>query len=103
MDFVKLNSIAKCSQRQILKISELVEDRLYSIEDIRKINTQFGEKVIVDLESNTYCYLPARVSKALLQNNEEQLMHFQKELKKSPYSLRKLEGDFTPIEFLKND
>lgn len=100
MDLSKINSLAKCVPRNITKISDLVIGKIYVVEDMRKIKTQYGEKIIVDLENNLYCYLPARVSRALLLNDEEGLKNFQLQMKKITYGLKKLEGEYNPIEFI---
>lgn len=96
----KINSVAMGNQRELRKISDLEIDQVYVIEDIRKIKTQYGEKVIVELESNIYCYLPSRISKALLENGEECLIEIQERLTVTPVSLRRLKGEYNPIEFL---
>ena len=95
-----INAIAKGNQRKLTKISDLEIDQAYVIENIKKIKTQYGDKVIVELASNIYCYLPSRVSKAFLENEEEDLIEFQERLTLTPISLRRLKGEYNPIEFL---
>lgn len=97
----KINAIARGNQRSLIKISDLEINHPYVIENMRKIKTQFGVKVIVELESDIYCYLPSRVSKALLENEEEGLTEFKERLTLAPTYLRRTkEADYNPIEFL---
>lgn len=97
--FARLNSVAN-NLRTLKKISELQINRLYIIEGLRKITTKFGEKVIVELEDHVYCYLPARVSKELLANDEAVFKDFQTRLETTSVSLRRLDGPYNPIEFV---
>lgn len=98
--FAKLNAVAK-NQKILKKISELTVGQCYVIDAVRKVVTKYGEKVIVELENNIICYLPARVSKELLANNETALIDFQAQLNEGSISLRRLDGgNYNPIEFL---
>lgn len=99
--FARLNAVAN-NLRTLKKISELQINRLYIIEGLRKITTKFGEKVIVEIEDHVYCYLPARVSKELLANDEAAFKDFQARLETTSVSLRRLEGSYNPIEFVAN-
>ena len=74
--FARLNSVAN-NLRTLKKISELQIDHLYIIEGIRKTTTKYGDKVVVELEGHIYCYLPARVSKELLTNDDAAFKDFQ--------------------------
>lgn len=100
MNFDRLNAVAKGEHRTVKKISELVLNQLYSIQNIRKATTRYGEKVIVDIEDDVYCYLPARVGKELLADGEEGLREFLSQLEVSEVCIRRIEGRFNPIEFL---
>lgn len=66
--FAKLNAVAM-NLKTLKKISDLEINRCYIVEAVKKVVTKYGEKIIVELENNIYCYLPARVSKELLANN----------------------------------
>lgn len=101
MNLEKLNAIGRAKEQRTVKaLSELELDQLYLIENIRKANTKFGEKIIVDLENKIYCYLPARVGKELLANNEEGLIEFKEQLEVSNISMRRLKGRWNPVEFV---
>ena len=94
--------VAKSGLRSVKKISELDLDRLYSIEGIRKSTTKYGDKVVVNLEGNIMCYLPARVSKELLSDEEAGLVDFEALLQSTSVSLRRLDGPYNSIEFVVN-
>lgn len=92
MNYNKWNKIGKSEPRTLKKISELELNRLYIIEEIRQITTKYGEKVTVSLEGDIYCYLPAKLSTALLEKEEEGMKEIQQELTQSVVYLRRLEG-----------
>lgn len=102
MDFSKWNLIAKCEPRNLKKISELEIGQLYIIEDIKKYITKYGDKVAVNLEGNIYAYLPAKLSDALLKNEEAGVKEVQEELTKTGMYLRRLEshGRSNAVEFV---
>lgn len=100
MNFDKLNMVAKGCHRTVKKISELIVNQLYSVQSIRKVKTQYGEKVVVDIGEDIYCYLPARVGKELLANGEEGLNEFLSQLEVSEVCMRPLGGRFNPVEFV---
>lgn len=100
MDLNRFNSIAGIMERKSTSISELVVNQAYAIEDIRKAVTKFGDKVIVDLQDNIYCNLPARVSKDLLKNDEQGLKEFKEKVEVSNMSIRRLQGRWNPVEFI---
>lgn len=92
MDYNKWNKIGKSEPRTIKKISELELHQPYVIEEIREIMTKYGQKVTVSLEGDIYCYLPAKLSHALLQNEAGGLKEIQQEMAKNIIHLRRLEG-----------
>lgn len=102
MDFSKWNKIAKGEQRNLKKCSELEVGKLYLIEDIRKTTTKYGDKVTVNLEGDIYCYLPVKLSEALLDNDQAGLLGMQAELQTGPINLRRFEarGRLIPVEFV---
>lgn len=104
MNFTKWNLIARGEQRNMKRISELELGRAYAIESIQKTTTKFGEKVIVCLEGNFYSYLPAKLSEALLNDDEAGLKEIREELSLSTVKLRRLEsrGRYNPVEFVRN-
>lgn len=58
----KINEVAVGDKKKVKKISDMEVNHLYTIEDIKNVTTTFGEKVILVLENDEICYLPARVS-----------------------------------------
>lgn len=102
MDFNRWNQIARGESRTLKRISELAMDRLYRIEGVHKTTTKYGEKITVNLEGKIFCYLPAKLSEALLSEQEVGLRELQSELKIGPVNLRRLEprGRSNPVEFV---
>ena len=98
MDLQKLNSIAQI--KQLYKISELDPEVRYRIEHIKKVTTRFGDRVIVELEGNIYCYLPTRISAELLSNGERGLTEFREQLAVSTIKMHRLVGLWNPVQFI---
>lgn len=101
MDFQRLNNLAK--GYTCVPISELNLDKQYAIENIRKVKTtEYGEKVVVDLEGDIFSYLPRRISLDLLANDEKGLKQFQEQLEFSNILFRRLpgRGRWNPVEFI---
>lgn len=104
MDLQKLNLVANnLKQRTLKRIPELSLQSDYSIENIKKVKTKFGDKVIVELEQDVYCYLPSRVSTQLLSNGEQGLNEFKEQLTVSTIKMRRLDGSWNPVEFIMSD
>ena len=99
MDFERLNAIAKGVRRTMKRVSELELNRPYLIEGLVRATTKYGTKVTADLEGNIYCYLPCRVSRDLLANEEQQLRIFQQQLQDTTVTLKRIDGRWNPIEF----
>lgn len=100
MNFEHLNSVARGSKKMLRRIADLEINALYPIEAIRKVGTKYGDKVIVDLKNDIFCYLPCRVSKDLWENVAARLIEFKNALLNTKISLRPLEGRYSPIEFV---
>ena len=101
MNFQKLNAVAKPEQRDVTKIADLDPEKPYTIEKILKVTTKkYGEKVIVELEGNLVCYLPARVSKDLLADEEHGLNKFVEQLEVLVVKIKLLEVLWHPLEFI---
>lgn len=103
MDFARWNTIARGEQRNLKKISELTEGRVYILSDIQKTTTKYGEKITVGLaEEKTYCYLPSKLSEALLKGDEEGFQEIRNQLESGAVGMRRLpqRGRFNPVEFV---
>lgn len=99
MDIKKLNSIAGYTERKCKPISELVVNQAYVIEAIKRVTMKYGDKVVIDLQDNAYCYLPARICKELLRNDQQGLIEFGEQLEVSNVSIKRLSGRSNPVEF----
>lgn len=99
----KINEIAMGEQRKVRKIADMVVNHLYAIEGIKSVTTTYGQKVVLDLENEEFCYLPVRVSKMMLEDDEAELKEFQERLEVANISIRRLPGKLGrswPIEFV---
>lgn len=61
----KINEVAMGEKRKVRKIADMEVNHLYAIEGIKNITTGFGQKVILNLKNDEYCYLPVRVSEIM--------------------------------------
>lgn len=68
MDFSKINAISK--GLPLVKTAELDKNRKYKVTKIRKANTMYGLKFIVELDSEIQCFLPNRISEGILNDGE---------------------------------
>ena len=57
-----------------MAFGDLVAGQSYRIHDLRTFDTKYRLKVVADLEDDRYAYLPARISKTLLEANNELLI-----------------------------
>lgn len=100
MDFSKLNVVARSGLRDLKRIFELELNRLYEIEEVKKVMTKYGEKFVVYVKDNMICFLLTRVSNELLSDKEAGLIEFQERLTTTLVSLRRLDGPYNSIEFV---
>lgn len=102
MDFNRWNTIAKGEQRNLKKISDLELGRTYLVEGIQKTTTKYGLRITVGLEGNIYCYLPAKLSEALLAQEDAGLLEVKAESERGGVGLQRLpqRGRFNPVEFV---
>ena len=68
MDF--LNALAKSASLPVKSLKELELGREYPINEVKKTFTKYGEKVRLILDNSFVVYLPNKVSKYLVENQE---------------------------------
>ncbi|KAK0073008.1 hypothetical protein PV326_013878 [Microctonus aethiopoides] len=72
MDFTKLNEISQKDCFLPKKVwSELQLNTEYNVTDMKKVNTKFGERIIMTFNNEIVVFLPLRIVKFLLNNVEE--------------------------------
>lgn len=99
----QINAIARGQNRTVRKIADMTVNQHYRIEALKKVTTVYGEKIILDLENDEFCYLPTRVSSLLLDNDEAGYKAFQTNLEENNVSIVRLPGKLGrswPIEFI---
>ena len=103
MNYTKWNTIAAGEDRNLKRIFELEMNKLYKIEYIRKTKTKYGDKVKVGLEGKLFCYLPVKLSEALLADNEAGMLEVDEEVKNATIGLQRLpqRGRLHPVAFVR--
>lgn len=71
MDFTTLNKVGKGEDfLPTKKMSDLEVGQEYQITDVRTAKTKFGQRVIAELNGEFSVFLPARVAKAFLKDEQ---------------------------------
>lgn len=68
MDLTKLNRIAATPVLPTKRLVELVKGETYLVVDVKKVDTQYGEKVLAVINHEYQIYFPKRLSAVLLEN-----------------------------------
>ena len=69
MDFSKLNQIAREGYLPTKRLVDLTKGQRYMITRLKTVTTKYGQKILVELESEYHVLMTKRVSKALVQDN----------------------------------
>ena len=64
MDIEKLNKVAQNLPTR--KMSELDKSRQFVVTGMRKVETRYGTRVVVELDDEGQTFLPTRMSSALV-------------------------------------
>lgn len=92
-----LNALAKTPSLPTKSLKELEVNKQYAINDVRRTFTKYGEKVKLTLEDSFIVYLPSKVNKYLVEN-QESYDNFVKDIDSRQVFLKYL-GNFL-IEFV---
>ena len=68
MDLSKLNEIAREGYLPTKRSVDLTEGQRYMITSLKTMTTKYGQKVLVELESEYDVFMTKRVSKALVED-----------------------------------
>ena len=64
MDFSKLNAIAR--GLPTMRVTDLDVNRRYLMTRIKKVHTSYGDKIVIELDSEMQVFLPVRISETLI-------------------------------------
>ena len=102
MDFSKINKVAGMVDfLPTKKIIELEPLTFYQITGFRTAKTKYGSKLLVTINGEFVVFLPARVSKHLLENPAELEMH-KNAATNDELFIRLLGGPYNKCEFSSN-
>ena len=68
MDLSKLNEIAREGYLPTKRLVDMIKGQRYMITSLKTMTTKYGQKVLVELESEYDVFMTKRVSKALIQD-----------------------------------
>ena len=68
MNLSKLNEIAREGYLPTKRLVDLTTGQRYMITSLKTVTTEYGQKVLVELESEYDVFMTKRVSKALVQD-----------------------------------
>lgn len=89
MNFERINRVlSSTSGRELTKLSDLEVGRFYRVDNIRKVDTRYGPKVVADIENNQYVYLPARASEEILMDESAQFNAMLRQLRNARLFLK---------------
>jgi len=65
MDLSQLNSA--CSQKKIIKLQHLPENKVFPILNVKEVNTKYGSSILVELKDSVL-FLPRRATTPVKEN-----------------------------------
>lgn len=65
MDFSKINEVSNKEYLPVKRLIDLEVGAKYMLTAIRKVKTEFGKKVVVEIDEEFQVFLPARVCDSL--------------------------------------
>ena len=97
MDFSTINKVARKDDfLPTKKILEVEHNKNYQITAFKTANTKFGLKLMVTLDGAFMIFLPARISKVLVENTD-QLQLYKKAAAENQLYLRFLGGAYNQL------
>ena len=96
MDLSRVNSVASFIPTK--KLKDLKSDRDFKITQLRETQTQFGKRIIAELNDEFAVFLPARILGTL---DEEETLHnkMKKAAEKGLLALKYISNKYSKIEF----
>ena len=85
MDLTELNKLGAAAANTYLptvKITELPKNQEMRVTELRRVNTRYGRKVVLSLDSRYSIFLSGRLSEGLL-NNEQTLKNLSENVKEN--------------------
>lgn len=71
MDFSRINKVGKVAAfLPTKKLSELTLEKDYTVTDIKTVHTVWGSRVVIEVESEFSCFLPARFVKVFEEDEQ---------------------------------
>lgn len=101
MNFERINRVLSTSSqgKGYKKISDLEAGRFYRVDNIRKVDTKYGLKVVVDLEDHQYLYLPNRACEEILMDESAQFNALLRQLRNARLYLKLIDSSKKIVNF----
>lgn len=64
MDFSRINKVGHLSEfLPVIRLAELTVEKEYNVTNVRRVQTKWGVRIIIELENEFSCFLPVRFAK----------------------------------------
>ena len=97
MNFEKLNVAAR-SENVVKKINTLKMDEVYTVISLKMVTTQYGGRVVVNLEGFGECFLPPRIYN-FLNKDSSIIVDLEKQISMQKLGFKYLGGKYNAVEF----
>ena len=98
MDLSKVNVAANISFIPTKKLKDLSIDQAYTISKFREAQTQFGKRIVVELNNEFAVFLPVRMVK-LFEEDEKLYDEMKKAAEDGHLGMQYMGGKYNKIEF----
>ncbi|KAB0795404.1 hypothetical protein PPYR_02155 [Photinus pyralis] len=69
----RINAIGNAVERTVIKVRDMEVGKIYEIEKIKAISTQYGRGIVCEIAGNASIFLPQRMVKEMEENVIDQL------------------------------
>ena len=100
MNFEKLNEAGEGKHfLPTIKLKELKVNEIYIVTDVKRVQTKFGARIVVELENKFSVFLPKRMVKVFYED-KDLLDHLKNCCDKNQLKLKYLGGVYDYIQFI---
>ncbi|XP_043463982.1 uncharacterized protein LOC122499599 [Leptopilina heterotoma] len=100
MDLEKVNAVGRLDGFLPTKpLSELDSNGRYVVTKMKKVQTKYGPRIIVELDANFVTYLPSRLAKHFDEEGSNSLKLMQEAVSTKNLQLQYLGGPYNNVQF----
>lgn len=98
MNFNEVNRLGQIDFLPTKKLSSLETGKKYKITNVKQVKTKFGERIVVEIKDSFTVFLPQRVCKFIIEN-QDYLKNLSEECKNKNIYLEYFGGKLNKIKF----